>query len=191
MTGDIGDGHVADLKNEVSPLSKLSSMGRLFYVPGNHEYYWDVDAWLAEFTTLGAKVLLNKGESFQFKGKKIWVGGVTDPTATLMNKEMAPDAAHAAQGSEDSIFKLLLSHRPGLAHDASVAGFDLQLSGHTHGGQFFPWTIVAKLFHEYCTGLGRHDKMWIYTSPGTGWWGPPVRIGTSSEVTVLKLIEAQ
>ena len=120
------------------------------------------------------------------KETKIWIGAVTDPAAHQFRTE-PPNAKKALAGGEDAHLKVLLSHRPGLAAEAHEAGFHLQLSGHTHGGQFFPWTYVAKLFHKYFVGLMKHEDMWIYVSPGTGTWGPPARIGTTPEVTCLVL----
>jgi predicted MPP superfamily phosphohydrolase len=190
LTGDIGDGLVASLKESIQPLKELSPAGRIFYVPGNHEYYWKVDEWLAEFAKLGATVLNNCGIRIDHNGKSIWIGGVSDPAGTLLSRENTPNVKKAASGSEGSDFKLLLSHRPSLAQAASDAGFNLQLSGHTHGGQFWPWTYVVQYFHLYVMGLVRHDKIWLYVSPGTGSWGPPMRVGTTPEVTLLKLQKA-
>jgi predicted MPP superfamily phosphohydrolase len=85
------------------------------------------------------------------------------------------------------MLRLLLSHRPEFAVAAEQAGFQLQLSGHTHGGQFFPWTWVARLFHRFYLGLIRYKNLWIYVSPGTGSWGPPLRLGTTPEVTLITL----
>jgi uncharacterized protein len=86
--------------------------------------------------------------------------------------------------------KILLSHRPGLAPLASKAGFHLQLSGHTHGGQFFPWTIVVRFVHKFFLGLHKHENMWVYVNGGTGSWGPLLRLGTTPEITLIELIAA-
>lgn len=188
LTGDIVDGNIEDHRDAVAPLAKLGPQGRVFYSPGNHEYYWEFHQWHTEFERLGATVLLNEGAALVHNDHEIWIGGVTDPAAASSRAEDKPDPAKAAQGGERSALRILLSHRPGLASEAASAGFDLQLSGHTHGGQFFPWTLVAKLFHRYFVGLLRHERMWVYVSPGTGTWGPPVRLGTTPEITLLKLI---
>jgi hypothetical protein len=101
-----------------------------------------------------------------------------------------PSVEKAASGSQGSDFKLLLSHRPGIAEDARKAGFHLQLSGHTHAGQFFPWTIVVQYVHQYVGGLFQDGPLHIYVSPGTGTWGPPIRVGTTPELTCIVLERA-
>jgi predicted MPP superfamily phosphohydrolase len=181
LTGDIFDGTVADLELSVKPLADLVPRGRVFYVPGNHEYYHSFATWTPELERLGFRTLLNRGERVDHGGHALWIGGVTDPAGP------PPDPAKAALGSDGAVFRILLSHRPGYAEPAARAGFQLQLSGHTHGGQFFPWTYVVRLFHRYFVGLLRHENMWIYVSPGTGTWGPPIRLGTTPEVTCLRL----
>lgn len=181
LTGDIFDGKVADLARSAERLARLAPQGRVFYVPGNHEYYHSFSSWEPELERLGFRTLLNRGESLDHAGETIWVAGVPDPAGAK------PDPRVAAQGADDAAFRLLLSHRPAYTEEAARAGFHLQLSGHTHGGQFFPWTIVVGWFHRYFVGLLRHESMWIYVSPGTGTWGPPIRLGTTPEVTCLEL----
>lgn len=185
LTGDIVDGGVKELAHHAAPLADLAPKGKVFFSPGNHDYYSGFSQWHPELEKLGLRVLLNRGELVKFGESLVWVGGVTDPVAS-----QKPDAGNAARGGEKADFRLLLSHRPELAEAAEKAGFHLQLSGHTHGGQFFPWTYVAKRFHEFYLGLMKQGTMWIYVSPGTGSWGPPVRLGTTPEVTLIELTEA-
>jgi hypothetical protein len=187
LTGDIVDGNIENFRDAVQPFAKLVPQGRVFFAPGNHEYYWDIHLWLKEFSRLGIRNLLNQGEAVHVQGAKVWMAGVTDPAAAQMKIGEEPSAEKASQGSEDADFKLLLSHRPEISEQAKKAGFDLQLSGHTHGGQFFPWTIAVRFFHEYVTGLFRDGSFRIYVSPGTGTWGPPIRVGTTPEVTCIVL----
>jgi predicted MPP superfamily phosphohydrolase len=183
LTGDIVDGHVGELEAHAAPLALLEPRGRVFFSPGNHDYYSGLTEWKPELEKLGLQVLLNRGELVKLSGRAdIWVGGVTDPVAG-----QKPDAASAMKGGEKADFRLLLSHRPELAEAAEKAGFQLQLSGHTHGGQFFPWTLVAKRFHEFYQGLMKQKEMWIYVSPGTGSWGPPIRLGTTPEISLIEL----
>jgi predicted MPP superfamily phosphohydrolase len=186
FTGDIGDGRAADLAGALDELRPLAAAAPVFYVPGNHEVYWNLDEWLASFRGAGMRVLLNRGERIGIRGEELFVGGITDPACAAHG--LAPDLAGAAQGAAGASFRMLLSHRPDPADAAAAAGFDLQLSGHTHGGQFFPWTIVAALVHKYSLGLYRVGKMWVYVSAGTGSWGPPVRLGTRPEITVFELL---
>lgn len=187
LTGDIVDGNIENFREALQPFAKLAPKGRVYFSPGNHEYYWDIHLWLEEFSKLGFRILMNQGEALHLRGKKIWVGGVTDPAASQTKLGNAPSASQAGQGSQGADFKLLLSHRPDVAADAKKAGFNLQLSGHTHGGQFFPWTIVVKFVHKYVVGLFQDGPFQIYVSPGTGTWGPPIRVGTTPELTCLVL----
>jgi predicted MPP superfamily phosphohydrolase len=185
MTGDIGDGPVADLRDDLSPLRQLRALAPICYVTGNHEYYWRADQWIAELQRLGAKPLLNEHVTFRLRGHDVLVGGINDPMAAQQGPEHAPDPARAY--SAKAAFKILLSHRPDFARAAEKLGFDLQLSGHTHGGQFFPWTLVVRMVHKHALGLMRCGRMWIYVSPGTGSWGPLLRLGTTPELTLIRL----
>jgi predicted MPP superfamily phosphohydrolase len=187
LTGDIVDGAFADFKEVAAVLAGLEPKGKVFFVPGNHEYYWAIEEWIKEFKKWGIRVLLNEGDLLEIKGHRVWIGGVTDAMATQWGEDHAPSPAKALRGGETADFKLLLSHRPDPFQAAADSGFHLQLSGHTHGGQFFPWNIVVRFFHQYYIGLMKHQDMWIYVSPGTGSWGPPMRFGTTSEVTALDI----
>jgi predicted MPP superfamily phosphohydrolase len=178
LTGDIVDGDIRLLRQALAPLAEMP--GKKYFVPGNHEYYWRFPAWAPELEKLGITILINRGE----KAGKVWVGGV--PDTMLTGTPDAPNAEAALRGAGKEDYRILLSHRPDLVEAAEKAGFHLQLSGHTHGGQFFPWTFVGKYFHVYYLGLMRHKEMWVYVSPGTGTWGPPVRLGTTPEVTLLE-----
>lgn len=140
MTGDIGDGPVDRYREAIAPIGKLSAQYGVFYVPGNHEYYWNANEWMNVMNNLKAIVLLNRGKKIQVKGKDVLVGGVADPVGIP-----GPDPQLVFQAAEGSVYKILLSHRPGLALQAAAIGFDLQLSGHTHGGQFFPWTVLVQI----------------------------------------------
>jgi predicted MPP superfamily phosphohydrolase len=122
-------------------------------------------------------------------GSRIVVGGVLDPAARLSNPHEAPRPDIAAAPDAGPAFRLLLAHNPKVAPLAEKAGFDLQLSGHTHAGQFFPWTLAIHLVHApHVAGLSRRGRMWVYVSAGTGTWGPPVRFGTEPELTLLRLV---
>lgn len=191
LTGDIADGRLRDLKEQISPLKNLKSQLGVFYVPGNHEFYWNINDWTGHMKSLGAQVLWNTGVQISWKGKDILVGGITDPVATHYGQQHKPDPRAAIQSGPNADLKILLSHRPGFAKEAAELGFDLQLSGHTHGGQFFPWTLVVRMVHEFFLGLHRCGKMWIYVNAGTGSWGPLLRLGTTPELTVLELISTK
>jgi uncharacterized protein len=184
LTGDMVDGSVDRLAQHVAPLRELASNGSAYFVLGNHDCYSGANAWVAHFRDLGFKVLLNSHTTFARGNARMMVGGVLDPAARPGPK---PDlaAANAAPAS----MRLLLAHNPKIAPAAERAGFDLQLSGHTHAGQFFPWTLAVRLVHApHVAGLSREGRMWVYVSAGTGSWGPPVRFGTSPELTLIRLV---
>ena len=122
---------------------------------------------------------------------RLVVGGVIDPAARLVDSDARPRPELAANAAAGAACRVLLAHNPSIAPRAEQAGFDLQLSGHTHAGQFFPWTLVIHLVHgPHAAGLSHRGRMWVYTSAGTGTWGPPVRLGTEPELTVLRLVRA-
>jgi uncharacterized protein len=183
LTGDFVDGPVSRLAKHVAPLAGLEPAGRAFFVLGNHEYYSGAAPWLEHFRALGFHVLLNEHAVVSVRGASVLVGGVVDPAG-----REAPRPDLAAGGTPGAAFRLLLAHNPKLAPLGAAAGFDLQLSGHTHAGQFFPWTLAVRLVHApHVAGLSRSGRMWVYVSAGTGTWGPPVRFGSEPELTVIRL----
>jgi len=191
LTGDIGDGPVHRLASHVAPLGALAVGGRAFLVLGNHEYYAGGAAWSACFESLGLRVLRNEHVTIERGAARLIVGGVLDPAVRIVDPEAEPRPDLAAAPEAGDACRVLLAHNPSIAPRAEAAGFDLQLSGHTHAGQFFPWTYVIHLVHgPHAAGLSRRGRMWVYTSAGTGTWGPPVRLGTEPELTVLRLVRA-
>jgi predicted MPP superfamily phosphohydrolase len=94
------------------------------------------------------------------------------------------------QGAPDTDVRLLLAHQPVSVFAAQDVGFDLQLSGHTHGGQYFPFSLLVRLFQPFVAGLHRLERMWLYVSRGTGYWGPPMRLGAPAEITLIELVPA-
>ena len=188
LTGDIGDGPVERLASHVAPLGDLASDGRAFLVLGNHEYYAGAAGWTACFESLGLRVLRNDHATIVRGAARLVVGGVLDPAARIVDADAGPRPDLAAAADAGDAYRVLLAHNPSIAPSAEQAGFDLQLSGHTHAGQFFPWTLVIHLVHgPHAAGLSRRGRMWVYVSAGTGTWGPPVRLGTKPELTVLRL----
>jgi predicted MPP superfamily phosphohydrolase len=191
ITGDLVDGSVAELADEVAPLAGLASKEGTFFVTGNHEYYAGATSWVAHLRRLGMCVLLNQHVAIVRNGAEgsasLVVAGVTDASAGHFDRGQASDPVRALAGSPDGAFRLLLAHQPRSAAAAAAAGADLQLSGHTHGGQFWPWNHFVRLQQPFTAGLARLGRMWIYTSRGTGYWGPPKRFGAPSEITLLTL----
>jgi predicted MPP superfamily phosphohydrolase len=182
LTGDMVDGPVSRLAPHVEPLGRLPNA---FFILGNHDCYSGASAWIEHFRSLGARVLLNEHTTVTKGAAKLLIGGVVDPAYGRMRPEV-PEVRN-----EPADLRLFLAHNPKLARMGARAGFDLQLSGHTHAGQFFPWTLAVRLVHSpHVAGLTREDKMWVYVSAGTGTWGPPVRFGTSPEITLVRLVRA-
>jgi predicted MPP superfamily phosphohydrolase len=190
LTGDIVDGHIDRIGRHVAPLSELRSRHGSYYVTGNHEYYHGVEAWLAEGRRLGLRVLLNENEVLDHDGERLLIAGVTDYNGHQFGDMHRSDPRAAARNDDDVAVRLLLAHQPRSAHDAAEAGFDVQLSGHTHGGQFWPWNLFVPMQQPFVSGLHRLKNLWVYTSRGTGYWGPPLRFGAPSEITRLRLVPA-
>ncbi len=189
VTGDVVDGSVRDLAPHTAPLARLSSRHGTFFVTGNHEYYSGETAWTAEFRRLGLKVLLNEHTVLTHDGAPLVVAGVTDYSAHHFNPAQRSDPAAALAGApRNAGAKILLAHQPRSAPAAAAAGYDLQLSGHTHGGQFWPWNLIVRFQQPFTAGLHRLNQLWVYVSRGTGYWGPPNRFGAPSEITRLRLV---
>lgn len=185
MTGDIGDGPVRIYERDAVGLGELKAKYGVIYVSGNHEHYWGVDDWMGVMSNLGFTVLKNSTQSIKIGDANLSISGVPDPVSGIK-----PDLENLAVENQNSDLRILLSHRPGTARKAEELGFNIQLSGHTHGGQFFPWTLVVKFVHEFNRGLSRVGNLWIYVNVGTGAWGPLLRIGSTSEISLLSLRKA-
>ena len=195
ITGDLVDGRVHELAAHVAPLAELSSRHGTYFVTGNHEYYSGAHAWIDELRRLGVQVLMNEHVVLQPSGERgsatLVVAGVADWSAHHFDPAHRSDAVAALAGAPaHASLRLLLAHQPRSAAAAAAAGFDLQLSGHTHGGQFWPWNLFVRLQQPYTAGLHQLDGLWVYTSRGTGYWGPPKRFGAPSEITFLRLVTA-
>ena len=189
VTGDLVDGSVRELSAHTAPLAKLRSRHGAYFVTGNHEYYSNAPEWVAEVRRLGLTVLMNQHVVIRHQGASLLVAGVTDYSAHHFDEAERSDPHAALAGSPPGVaLKLLLAHQPRSAAAAADAGFDLQLFGHTHGGQFFPWNLFVPLQQPYTAGLNRLRNLWVYTSRGTGYWGPPKRLFAPSEITRLRLM---
>ena len=186
LTGDMVDGSIDRLAPYIAPLRELAQTGSGFFVLGNHDCYSGASAWIAHFRRLGFTILLNSHAMITRGNARVLVGGVLDPTA-----RPGPKPELAAANAAPAALRILLAHNPKIAPAAERAGFDLQVSGHTHAGQFFPWTLAVRLVHApHVSGLSREGRMWVYVSAGTGTWGPPVRFGTTPELTLIRLVHA-
>jgi predicted MPP superfamily phosphohydrolase len=191
VTGDLVDGTVSRLSAHTAPLGNLSAKYGAFFVTGNHEYYSGERAWTEEIRRLGLRVLKNEHVVLQHNGGLLVLAGVTDFSAHHFDPSQRSDPAAALRGAPAAAgAKILLAHQPSSAAAAEKAGFDLQISGHTHGGQFWPWNFFIRYFQPFTGGLNRLNKLWVYVNRGTGYWGPPNRFGVPSEITRIKLVPA-
>lgn len=191
ITGDLVDGQVAHLQEHVAPLTGLVSKHGTFFVTGNHEYYSGAHAWIDELRRLGLTVLMNEHVVLRHGAAALVVAGVADFSAHHFDESHRSSPQEALQGAPlDAAMRLLLAHQPRSAQAAAEAGFHLQLSGHTHGGQFWPWMHFVKFQQPFTAGLNRLQGLWVYTNRGTGYWGPPKRFGVPSEITHLRLVAA-
>ncbi len=187
ITGDLVDGSTTHLAGHVKPLKELSSADGTFFVTGNHEYYSGAEPWCQTLSDMGLNVLNNAHLVVRRGAAKLMIAGVNDYRAHRILPSHRSDPAAAVAGAPDCDARILLAHQPGSCLDAREQQFDLQLSGHTHGGQFFPWNFVVGRFHPFHRGLNAWQKGWVYVNRGTGYWGPPIRIGVDSEITLLVL----
>jgi len=190
FTGDLADGSVERLAPHTAALAGLSAPLGVYFCTGNHEYYSGIEQWTAHACQLGFEVLVNEGRLLDRDGACIGVAAATDYSAgeIVPAHASAPDIAHADIADAD--LRILLAHQPRSIEAASAAGFHLQLSGHTHGGQFVPWNFAVLLQQPYVAGLHKFRDTWIYIHRGTGYWGPPLRLGAPSEIALLTLTRA-
>jgi uncharacterized protein len=178
ITGDLVDGRLSELQQHIEPLGKLRARQGVYCVTGNHEYYWNASAWVDHIQSLGIRVLRN--ERVTLAGA-VELAGTDDSTAN-------EDVTRATAGRDPALPLVLLAHHPRTVTRAIAAGVDLQLSGHTHGGQLLPFGWLARLWDPKVAGLGRFAGTWLYVSHGTGYWGPPVRVGTRCEIAAIDLV---
>ena len=190
VTGDHADALPDSIAKHLEPFRSLTSKYGIYYVTGNHEYYWDARGLIEKFADLGFFPLLNANKVISVGGAKVLVAGVTDPVGSHVLEGHTPNLKAAVESSETTHLKILLAHRPDACFQAEPLGFDLQFSGHTHAGQFFPFSLLIGLAHKYSRGLNRHGSMQVYVNPGTGYWGPVNRLGVEPEVTLATLKRA-
>jgi hypothetical protein len=187
VTGDLVDGSVQHLSPDLAPLKDMIAPFGTYFVTGNHEYYSGVDLWLDETDRLGMKNLINSNELISRSGDQIAIAGITDLKAHQIKPAHRSDPDLALRSVPDNITKIVLAHQPNSIHSVHETGADLQLSGHTHGGQFWPFTYPTKLVNPYIAGFYDHYGTQIYVNRGTGYWGPPLRIGVPAEITLIRL----
>ncbi|MFJ3670383.1 metallophosphoesterase [Streptomyces sp. NPDC090106] len=188
-TGDIADGTADRRRAQAAPLGTVRATRARVYVTGNHEYYSEAQGWVDLMDELGWQPLRNRHLLLERDGDTLVVAGVDDVTAE--SSGLAGHRAHldgALDGADPDLPVLLLAHQPKFVDRAAAAGVDLQLSGHTHGGQIWPFHHLVRLDQPALAGLSHHGpRTLLYTSRGTGFWGPPFRVLAPSEITLLVL----
>ncbi|MFB7756836.1 metallophosphoesterase [Streptomyces sp. NPDC056121] len=192
-TGDIADGTAERRRAQAAPLATVQATRARVYVTGNHEYYSEAQGWVDLMDELGWEPLRNRHLLLERGGDTLVVAGVDDVTAE--SSGLAGHRAHLAgalNGADPELPVLLLAHQPKFIDQAAAGGVDLQLSGHTHGGQIWPFHHLVRIDQPALAGLSRHgDRTLLYTSRGTGFWGPPFRIFAPSEITLIVLRSPQ
>ena len=186
IVGDLVDATVGELGAAAEPLRDLASPEGTFFVTGNHEYFVeDTSSWLAELERLGVQLLRNENTAIRRGGAAFDLVGVNDVAGEQRGDP--PDFGRALTGIDASRPTILLAHQPVQVSEAAARGVDLQLSGHTHGGQMWPFHYIVRLVQPSLAGLSTVNDTQLYVTRGAGFWGPPVRIGARPDVTVLSL----
>ena len=191
VTGDLVDSSPRTIGVDVARLGNLESRWGTYFCTGNHEYYAGVGDWLPFLERHGVRPLINERVSVGDagpRGARFDLAGITDQQGGIFAPSHQPDLPKALNGRDPEAPLVLLAHRPNPIEEAAQAGVGLQLSGHTHGGQFFPITWATTFVHPYTAGLHQHaEDTWIYVSRGTGFWGPPIRVLAPAEITEIVL----
>jgi uncharacterized protein len=186
IVGDLVDGTVEELGAAAEPLRDLSSAEGTYFVTGNHEYFVeDTASWLTELERLGVALLRNENTAIRRGGAAFDLVGVNDVAGE--QRADPPDFDRALTGVDVARPTILLAHQPVLVSEAAARGVDLQLSGHTHGGQMWPFHYVVGLVQPSLAGLSTVGDTQLYVTRGAGFWGPPVRIGAPPDITVVTL----
>ena len=187
ITGDMVDGSIDYLRRDLEPLSQVVAKYGTYFVTGNHEYYSGAERWLDETDRMGFTNLVNDNKLITIKDQNIALAGVNDYRAHQIIPSHRSNPDGAIKGINKDKVKILLAHQPASIFKANEAGYDLQISGHTHGGQFWPFTYPTKQANPYLSGLHDHNGTQIYVNSGTGYWGPPLRLGVIAEITLFRL----
>jgi predicted MPP superfamily phosphohydrolase len=191
IVGDLVHGEVDELRRDVAPLADLVSRDGVYFVTGNHEYFVDTEAWLRHLRTLNIDVLRNERVAIRRGGASVDLAGIDDRTAASSGVPgHGANLDAALDGRGDSVPVALLAHQPVQVEQAEKAGVDLQLSGHTHGGQLWPFDYVVRLDQPSVEGWSRQGPTQLYVTPGVGYWGPPMRVGARPEISVVELRSA-
>jgi predicted MPP superfamily phosphohydrolase len=185
VTGDLVDGSVARIGGEAEPFGALRAKHGVFFVTGNHDFYSGASAWVARMAELGWRTLRNERVAIEANGAVFDLAGVDDTHGKLIEEGAGEDVGRALDGRDAARPVVLLAHDPSTFHRAKRSGVDLQISGHTHGGQIWPFKYMVRASVPWVAGLYRVGASALYVSCGTGFWGPPMRVGAPAEITEL------
>jgi predicted MPP superfamily phosphohydrolase len=185
IVGDLVDGTVEELGAGAAALRDIRSRQGAYFVTGNHEYYSGFQQWIDEIARLGVRPLRNERLEIATRGGAFDLAGVNDVGGADVGD--GPDFERALGGRDTTRPVVLMAHQPVVAHDAARYGVDLQVSGHTHGGQMAPFNLLVQLEQPVVSGLGEVDGVPVYVTNGAGFWGPPVRVGAPPQVSLIEL----
>lgn len=188
VVGDMISSEVGKVRESAAPLRGMRSRYGSFFVTGNHEYYNGYEEWIEAADELGLRALRNQRVEIAHRGGVIDLAGVNDLEGSRYDDP--PDYAAALADRDPSVPVLLMAHQPVQVHEAAAYGVDLQVSGHTHGGQLYPFDVMVRAEQPVVSGLAEVDGTQVYVTNGAGFWGPPIRVGADPEVTLLELRSA-
>ena len=187
ITGDIADGDPQYVVQDLSPLRGLKSRYGAYYVTGNHEHMWGARGYCQAVAQLGIVVLNNEHRIIDVNGAQLAVAGAIDYRGDRRERTWQSDPALALSGIPENVFKLMLVHQPGSVDESLTHGADLVLVGHTHGGQCWPFRYIVDALHKYSRGAYWSGERAVFVSCGTGYWGPPIRLGVPCEICLHTL----
>lgn len=190
LTGDLVDGPVKHLKDDVAPFADLRARHGVYFVTGNHDYYSGADPWLAHVEHLGMRPLRNERVTIEQDGHRFELAGVDDHRGNLFGSDHGEDVPRAMEGRDRDDAVVLLAHDPSTFPAAVEADVDLQLSGHTHGGQIWPFNLLVHAAVGFVAGHYRRGRSQLVVSRGTGYWGPPMRLRAPAEILDITLRRA-
>ncbi len=187
IAGDLVDGQVEHLAEAAEPLRNLRSTHGTFFVTGNHEYFYRYGEWIDYVRTLDIRVLLNERTTITHNGGEFELAGLIDPNSTMEGAPDGPDVEKTLSGWDGERALVMLAHQPSSLEEVAARGVDLQLSGHTHGGQFAPFTFLVKAIEGNIAGLSRVEDTQLYVTRGAGFWGPPIRVDAPPDISIIEL----
>jgi predicted MPP superfamily phosphohydrolase len=187
ITGDLVDGSLELLSKEITPIKDLKAKDGVYFVTGNHEYYNGVEEWVKEIKSLGVNVLNNENTKILNGSDSFYLVGINDFDAKRFGEKFAPNLSKALSGINNNENVVLLAHQPLAVKEAAEFGVDLVLSGHTHGGQIWPFNYLVSLQQKFLKGFYQYKNTKLYVNQGTGCWGPPMRLGSENEITEITL----